>query len=376
MNGSFDSLGNSDGSSASTMGEGMVFRLNSQSPNRRTVFEYLPSYSYRTGSGQSHNFSQAFNADTYFRLGKKWSLHLQNGYRMTNDPFQAGTSVPSPEAPNATIAIPYSQQQSEVATAELDWMATKRTSVGWVGNFAMQRYDETSGFNNAQQGLLNSTNSSGRMYVRHAFTKRLTIGIEGQYQDLLIGDSFSRTQSYSAVAYTSIKLTRHSQLTLYGGPLRSHLRNQIFLNFCFFVIPFDIVRWNTGATGGASYSLQMKHSSLYALYSNRITDGGGLMGAVTLNTASINFDHDFTRRWSGGVGFEFGNNSAIAVNNTLRSYSGTVSLRRKLTRDVNFAVSYQNINQDQTPKQLGYLSGNHNRVYASLEYVWTHPLGR
>ena len=83
VNGSFDSLGNSDGSSASTMGEGMVFRLNSQSPNRRTVFEYLPSYSYRTGSGQSHNFSQAFTADTYFRLGKKWSLHLQNGYRMT-----------------------------------------------------------------------------------------------------------------------------------------------------------------------------------------------------------------------------------------------------------------------------------------------------
>ena len=376
VNGSFDSLGNSDRTSASTMGEGMVFRLNSQTRNRRTVFEYLPSYSFRTGSGQSHNFTHAFNADTYFRMGKRWSLHLENGYRLTTDPFQAATLVPSPQAPNATVAIPYSKQTSEVATAELNWAASKRTSIGFTGNFGMQRYAETEGLGNTQQGLLNSTNSSGSMFVRYAFTKRFTGGIEAQYQDLLIGDSFSRTQSYSAVAYTNIKLTRHSQLTLYGGPIRSHLRNQIFLTFLFFKIPFNIVRWDTGATGGASYSLQMKHSRLYALYSNRITDGGGLMGAVTLNTASVGFDHDFTRRWSGGLAFDFGDNSALAANNTLRSYSGTVSLRRKLTRDVNFSVSYQNINQDQTPKQIGYLSGNHNRVYASLEYVWTHPLGR
>jgi hypothetical protein len=44
---------------------------------------------------------------------------------------------------------------------------------------------------------------------------------------------------------------------------------------------------------------------------------------------------------------------------------------------MNFSVSYQNLNQDQTPKQIGgVVSGNHNRVFASLEYVWTHPLGR
>ena len=376
VSGSFDSLGNSDRSSGSTVGEGMVFRLNSQSRNRRTMFEYLPSYSYRTGSGQAHNFAHALNADSYFRLGERWNLHLQNGYRLTTDPFQASSFLPSPEAPNATLAIPYSKQTSEVANAELNWRATKRTSVGWVGNFAMQRYSETLGFNNAQQGLLDSTNSSGSMYVRYAFTKRFTAGLEAQYQDLLIGDSFSRTQSYSAVAYTSIQLTRHSQLTFYGGPLRSHLRNQILLDLGFFVVPINVVNWNTGATGGASYSLQMKHSRFYALYSNRITDGGGLMGAVTLNTASASFDHDFTRLWSGGLGFGFGNNAAIAANNTLRSYTGTATVRRKLTRDVNFAISYQNINQEQTPKQFGYLNGNHNRVYASLEYVWTHPLGR
>jgi hypothetical protein len=375
--GSYDNYGDAVSGSGSTIGEGMVFRLNSENATRRTVFEYRPSFSYRTGGGQSQSFAHDFTANTLFRLGRHWTLRMDNQYRITTDPFQAsGTTLPSLEAPNTTIAIPYANQTSEFATAELGWLATKHMSIGLVGNFGMQRYGEVAGLASSRQPLLDSTNSSGRVYVRYAFTKRFTAGLEGQYQDLLTDLNSSRVQSYSVVAYTNFQLTKHSQITIFGGPQRSHLRNQLFLDFGFFRVPFKVARWSTEGTGGATYSLQMKHSRFYTTYSNRITDGGGLIGPVTLNSAAVGVDHDFSPKWSGGLGFDFGNNSALGVTNTIRTYAGSVSVRRRVSRDMNFSVSYQNVNQDQTPHQPGFITGNHNRVYASLEYVWSHPLGR
>jgi len=282
-----------------------------------------------------------------------------------------------PESPNGTVATPYASQKGDAAIAELDWQASRHASVGFVGNFAIQRYDQVAGLPNTQQPLLNSTNSSGRVFVRYAFTKRFSLGVETQYQDLFVGNSFSRTRSYSAIAYTSIQLTKHSQLTLYGGPQRSHLLNTLTINFLFFQIPIKVEKWTTEPTGGANYSLLMKHGRVYANYSNRITDGGGLMGPVTLNNASAGYERDFTPRWSAALAFDFGNNKALATQNTLRSYAGTVTVKRKVTRDMNFSVSYQNLNQSQLPNQFtGFIVGDRNRVFASLEYVWTHPLGR
>jgi hypothetical protein len=375
--GSYDTLGNTGGSGDATIGEGMVFRLNNQTRNGRTVLEYRPSYNYGTGSTQ-RSFGQVFAGDVFHRFGNHWKLRLQDSYSQTNDPFSgANSQLSSTESPNGTVVLPYVNQKSEVAVAELDWQASKRTSIGLVGNFSALRYSQVAGLPTAQQPLLDSTNSSGRLFVRYAFTKRFSAGIEGQYQDLLIGNSFSRTQSYSTIAYTSIQLTKHSQLTLYGGPQRSHLRNTVYINLIFFVFPLQVQDWSTGGTGGASYSLLMKHSRFLANYSNRITDGGGLMGPVTLNAGSTSFEHDFSPRWTGALAFDYGNNKGLATNNTLRSIAGTATVRRKVTRDMNFSVSYQNLNQDQTPKQIGgVVSGNHNRVFASLEYVWTHPLGR
>jgi hypothetical protein len=376
VNGSYDSLGNTNQGGEATVGEGMVFRLNNETPNRRTVFQYQPSYTYGTG-GDRNTFSQVFDGDAYFRMGKRWTLRLQDSYRRTTDPFSQGTQFSNSQAPNNTVATPYVNQKSETAVAELDWLAGKHTSVGFVGNFALAKYGEVAGLANSQQPLLDSTNSSGRVFVRHAFTKRFSAGLEGQYQDLFIGDSFSRTQSYSAILYTSFQLTKHSQLTLYGGPQRSHLRNQIFVDLGFFVIPLNVVKWSTDGTGGANYSLLMKHGRVFVNYSNRITDGGGLMGAVTLNNVSAGYERAFSPRWSSALAFDFGNNKALATQNTLRSYAGTVTVRRKVTRDMNFSVSYQNLNQSQTPQQFaGFISGDRNRVFASLEYVWTHPLGR
>jgi hypothetical protein len=373
---SYDSLGNTNQGGEATVGEGMVFRLNSQTRNQRTVFQYVPSYMYGTG-GSRHTFSQVFDGDTFFRMGNRWTIRLQDSYRQTNDPFSQGTQFSNPQAPNNTVATPYVNQKSESAVAELDWLVGKHTSVGFVGNFALARYGEVAGLVNTQQPLLDSTNSSGRVFVRHAFTKRFSAGLEGQYMDLLIGDSFSRTQSYSAILYTSLQLTKHSQLTLYGGPQRSHLHNQVFIDLGFFVLPLNVVKWSTDATGGANYSLLMKHGRVFANYSNRITDGGGLMGPVTLNNVSAGYERDFSPRWTGSLGFDFGNNKALATKNTLRSYGGTATVRRKLGRDMNFSVSYQNINQDQTPQPFaGFIPGDRNRVFASLEYVWTHPLGR
>jgi hypothetical protein len=375
--GSYDTLGNAGGSGDATVGEGMVFRLNNQTRNGRTVLEYRPSYNYGTGSTQ-RSFGQVFAGDVFHRFGNHWKLRLQDLYSQTNDPFSgANSQLSSTESPNGTVVLPYVNQKSEVAVAELDWQASKRASVGLVGNFTALRYKQVAGLPSAQQPLLDSTNSSGRLFARYAFTKRFSAGIEGQYQDLLIGNSFSRTQSYSAIAYTSIQLTKHSQLTLYGGPQRSHLFNTLYIDLGFFVFPIQVQKWSTTGTGGASYSLLMKHSRFLVNYSNRITDGGGLMGPVTLNAGSTRFEHDFSPRWTAALAFDYGNNKGLATNNTIRSIGGTATVRRKLTRDMNFSVSYQNLNQDQTPKQIGgVVSGNHNRVFASLEYVWTHPLGR
>lgn len=375
--GAYDDNGGSfvDSKGGFITGFAPVVRLNSNSERYTSMFEYQPSYTRTTGLFKRDDYGQSLNAKLGVRLSKRMILRLQNSFNITSSPFEARNGLPDPVSPNGTVATAFVRRKSEIASADLEYMLSGRTSVGVAGNFASQRYNDPSGVGSQNQNLLNSTNSSGRVYVRHSITKRIAAGLEYDYQDLFVGNSKSRTQTHSAVAFMNFALSRHQMVSVFAGPERSHLRDIVVLDLGLAVITFPVNQWMTSTTAGGSYTLEGKTSLFRAEYNRKIADGGGLLGPVRLQAVSANYNRQFTRRWSADLGFGYGHNQALGpISNLYESYTGDVGVHRQLSRNLNLSMEYQHVQQNYNNSNL--LLNDHNRVAVTLEYLWTRPLGR
>ena len=112
-------------------------------------------------------------------------------------------------------------------------------------------------------------------------------------------------------------------------------------------------------------------------YSRRISNGGGLTGAVELDGGSADFSWKLTDRWSLRLDLAGANNQLLGVTtgqSRLLTYSASVGLRREILRNTYMNLFFQRLNQ--TGGILGFSTGNHDMAGVSFECRFAKPLGR
>jgi outer membrane protein assembly factor BamA len=106
---------------------------------------------------------------------------------------------------------------------------------------------------------------------------------------------------------------------------------------------------------------------------------GGLQGAVRGESASATIRTRLSKLWDVGLGFFYDNNSLLAQQLSTtngHSVSGTVSFHGQLAQNLGIDVGYMRLHESYASLPTLSVLPNTNRVWLSLSYQFTRPIGR
>jgi hypothetical protein len=236
--------------------------------------------------------------------------------------------------------------------------------VGMTGNFSQLRYphqDEVPGLND-------SNAAGGGFFYTHRVSGKHYIGATYQYQKYLTHPGRLATQAQSLMLFYTFYVQRALSFSIYGGPQYSDSSGPELVT---------LRSWSPG--GGASVNWQGQHTSLVGSYSRKVSDGGGLEGAVSYNGIDASIRHQFTSALSGTVGADYSVNKvlnpAAQNNNSGHSVSGTATLQRSLGEHFSLVAGYLRLHQSYDLAALA-TAPNRDRVWLSIGYQFQRSLGR
>jgi hypothetical protein len=327
-------------------------------------------------------FTNNFGGHFTWAISRHGVLSAQENYILSTNPFQQFgsqpfTTTPGPiVAPNQSIYLSNIRRKTNMSQAQYSYQLGAHTTFGMGGNYNLSHYADTSG-SGTPAPLINSQIASGQAYLSHQFTPRNQVGFQYGGQVLKFPQANSRTTTHTFLIFDEIKLTPHSNLSVYGGPEYSLTSNQVVLNlgFVLVTIPVKANTWSWSA--GGIYTLNGRRGAMVLNYSRRVSDGGGLTGAVELNGGSADFRWKLSPRWNLGLNLAAADNQLLAVKigqNELLTYSASVSLSRQLYQHLFMNLFFERLNQ--TGALTGLAAGNHNIAGVSISYDFLKPIGR
>ena len=327
-------------------------------------------------------FTNDFGGHFTWLISRHSSFSAQQNYILSTDPFQqfgtqSFTTTPGPlVSPNQSIFLPNLRRESNLSQAQYSYQLAAHTTLGIAGNFDLEHFSEGSRSPNLS-ALINSRIASGQAYISHQFSARNQAGLEyaAQVMKFSIGDA--RTTTHSFLIFDDFKLTPNSKLSVYAGPEYSLTTNQVELGLGFpvVVLPVKANQWTWA--GGGIYSWTRPRAAMVLNYSRRISNGGGLLGAVELDGGSADFSWTLTDRWSLRLDLAGADNQLLGVSagqSELRTYSASVGMSREILRNTFVNLFFQRLNQ--TGGILGFSTGKHDLVGLSFQYRFARPLGR
>ena len=127
--------------------------------------------------------------------------------------------------------------------------------------------------------------------------------------------------------------------------------------------------WNPA--GGASLSWQGRLTSLAVSYSHMISSGGGLIGAVQMDSASASIRQQFSRTFSGSVSGGYAQNDLSVPrrwpsSNNGHTLSGTASVQQQFGQHLNVQLGYTRLHQNYRRRRLASTPEHQSRICFGL----------
>jgi len=326
-------------------------------------------------SGVAHDF-EAFLQHNFTR---RLSLELREGYLDSSDPFarfgpgELSASSFGPGQPNALVVPTFANRIVNTTSGDLSYQLGRHSITGVSGNFFNQRFRHVG-------SLIDSKSAAGRAFLARQVASNQEIGLEYQLQELRFENGRSRVVTQSIFVFDEIALSAKMALSLFAGPLHSHIRDSVSLTSSLSTPGFSVLsdRWYPAA--GATYSWRGTHTGLQLSALRTVNDGGGLQGASLSNSANFGIQRAFTQRWSAGLGLSYFDGHAIGllnrnVNNRIEVEQAYVAIEHTITSSLTAQVRYLFSRQPRITSQGVTTNPTHtNQIEVGLTYRFTRPL--
>lgn len=343
-----------------------------------TYDQRIPGNSQQTHSGA---------VDMQHHFTRRLAAELRQDYTMTNNPFpQIGTTqlLPTPAGPGqlSPLVVPSPITRfTSVSNANLTYRLSEHSGMGTSGSFSAQRFRDAATSTGAQGALIDTTITAGRAFYVRQVSANQTIGVEYQLQDLRFDGGLARTLDHTMFLFDGISFRKNMTLALYAGPDLTHTRNAVILNsdLSSRVVPVLADRWSVG--GGLEYTWQGRRTGFRLSGDRRVTDGGGFLGAVYLNTAALQLQQALSLRWSTSVELLYSDGRAIAVpasfgDNRVTTEEGLIGFVYMLTRHMSLTAQYGRIRQPHAGPLVLAAQPGHNQVLAGFTYEFEKVLSK
>jgi hypothetical protein len=155
--------------------------------------------------------------------------------------------------------------------------------------------------------------------------------------------------------------------------------DQLVLQIGPFPIPLSVKSERWGVDGGMTAGWQGQRNSVRASFMRRVTDGGGLTGAVHSNLGKLELRRQLSERWTGNAEVTYAANDALslAYGDSFRTLRAIGGLNYDLSKDLSIALNYSHDHQKRRAVADSPTSGitDYDRIWFSVSYHFTRPLG-
>lgn len=377
-----NALGSIGGKPVSDVGYsvGPTLALNETRSRLHFVFTYAPGFTFYQRTSSRNEQDQNLSFSLQYRLSPHVTLVAQDGFLKTSNVLNqqnfspAGSVSGGAQQPNFSVIPPVANLLSNSGNVGVTYQFAPNGMVGASGSFTNLHYP-----NPAQvPGLFDFNSQAGSAFYSFRFSKMNYIGATYQYQRLIAYPTFgqSETQTHALFLFYTLYAASTFSISFFGGPQHSDTVQPAQPPPQ--VQAITLRQWTPA--GGASLNWQGRLSNVAFSYSRVISSGGGLIGAVQMNSATASVRQQITRYLSGSVSGGYTQNqvlaSALAAGDNGHSASGTASLQQQLGRHINLQLGYTRLHQVYNNIPILAANPDTNRESVSISYQFSRPLGR
>ncbi len=344
------------------------------------VSTYAPGFTFYQRESNLNEADQNAAIDLQYRLSPHVTFSARDGFQKSssvfNQPDLSATLAVSGAAqePNFSIIPPIADRLSNSGNAGISYQFAANGMVGASGTFSNLHYP-----NQAEvPGLFDSSSQGGSAFYSLRISKMHYVGVTYQYQRLLSypTQGQNETQTQSILLFYTLYASSRFTLSVYGGPQYANVGPQFTANASTPAPGFK--SWNPQA--GGSLSWQGRLTNVGFSYAHVISSGGGLIGAVKMDTANASVRQQMSRNLSGSIAAGYAQNnvvgSALLGTTNGHTISGTASLQRLVGQRVTVQAGYTRLRQDYSGVAVLAATPNTNREFVSILYRFSRPLGR
>jgi hypothetical protein len=343
------------------------------------VLTYAPGFTFYRRLSSRNGTDQNVAIDVHYRLSPHVTFSARDGFlkssNVFNQPFLAGAAVSGgTQEPNFSVIAPVADRLSNSGNVGISYQFAANGMVGASGTFSNLHYPDQA----EVPGLFDSSSQGGSAFYSLRVSKMHYLGATYQYQRLVSYPTGGNdeTQTHAILFFYTLYASSKLSLSAFGGPQHSDTVQPP-------VPPLQLKvpeaqAWTPAA--GASLSWQGRLTNVAVSYSHIISGGGGLIGAVKMDSASASIRQQITRRLSGSVAGMYAQNnvlgSPIAGATNGHTVSGTASLQQELGEHINVQLGYTRLHQNYSGIAVLAATPNTNREFISISYQFSRPLGR
>jgi hypothetical protein len=354
--------------------------LDETTPRLHIVSTYAPGYTFYQRESSLNETDQNASVDVQYRVSPHVTVSARDGFQKSSNVFNQpnlasalAVSGGTQEA-NFSVIAPIADRVSNFGNAGITYQFAANGMVGASGTFTNLHYP-----NQAEvPGLFDSSSQTGSVFYSFRISKVHYIGVTYQYQRLLSypTQGQNETQTQSVLLFYTLSLSSRFSASVYGGPQYANVGPQFTDTVS---TPSPVFRsWNPQA--GGSLGWQGRLTSAALSYAHVISSGGGLIGAVKMDSATGSIRQQMTRNLSGSIAGGYAQNnvlgSALLGTTNGHTISGTASLQQQFGQHIVLQLGYTRLHQDYSGVAVLAATPNTNREFVSISYRFSRPLGR
>jgi hypothetical protein len=345
-----------------------------------SVLSYSPGFTFYQKTSGLDASDQTVSIDEHYRVSPHVTFSGGDSFHKSSSVFNqpdqgAGSVSGGAQAPNLSVVAPIAELLSNTGNVGATYQFAANGMVGGNGTFTNLHYP-----NPAQvPGLSDSSSQSASAFSSLRISKMHYLGVNYQYQRLLSypTEGLNETQTHAILFFYTLYATPTFSVSFFGGPQYSDTVQPPLppLN-----IQLPAARAWTPAAGG-SLSWQGRLTGAAVSYKHIISGGGGLFGAVHLDSASASVQQQIARSLNGSVAVSYAQNDVLgsplfggASNG--HTVSGTASLQKQFGEHINLQFGYTRLHQSYSGVAVLSTNPDTNREFGSVSYQFSRPLGR
>ena len=345
-----------------------------------SVLTYSPGFTFYQKTSGLDAADQTVSLDEHFRVSPHVTFSGGDSFHKSSSAFNqpdlaSGGVSGGAQGPNLSVVAPIAELLSNAGNVGATYQFAANGMVGGNGTFTNLHYP-----NPAQvPGLSDSSSQGASAFSSLRISKMHYVGVNYQYQRLLSypTEGLNETQTHAILFFYTLYASTNFSVSFFGGPQHSDTVQPPLppLN-----IQLPAARaWTPAA--GASLSWQGRLNSAAVSYKHIVSGGGGLFGAVLMDSASASIQQQIARSLSGSVAASYTQNNVLGSPlfggaTDGHTVSGTASLQKQFGEHISLQFGYTRLHQSYSEVAVLSTNPNTNRGFVSVSYQFSRPLGR